>query len=134
MQDTRIEWSRLYEGLDAAHTPRLFVPERYVEKRSSRLQQLAVQALLSSHMFPDTQFDVVWLGSKPTALLRAEMQPTGTFGHSFGYDVEGSDDCFLSDPSVIEQRFHHYNYSERIERALANGAGVFKPADLAPHN
>ena len=129
MRDTQTEKSRLYEGLDAAHTPRLIVPERYVEEGSRKLLDLAAWALLSSQRFPDKQYDVVWLGQKVTRFLRAEVQPTGWWGNSFGHGIEDSDDLFLPDPGVFESGD---SYVGRIERALENGAGVYKPADLAP--
>jgi len=129
--EPQIDPAKIYEGLDAQHTPRLFVPERYVEKGSGKLQRLAAYALLAAQMIPDTQFDVVWLGSRPTASLRAVTQATGTFGHSFGHPVDGTEDHFLVDPFIVEQWPNgRFTYVGRIEEALKNGAGVFKPADL----
>ena len=129
-QESQTNREKLYEGLDAAHTPRLIVPEIYVAKRSNRLQTLAAWALLSSHTSPNTQFDVVWTGNKVSRLLRAEIQPTGTYNHNFGYGVDESDDYFLLDPSVIESSTRHFTYIGRVEAALNNGAGIFEPADL----
>lgn len=122
---------RIYEGLDAAHTPRLFVPEIYVEQGSRKLELLAAQALLSSQMFPETQYDVIWLGNRITRLLRADIQPSGRWDPSFGLVIEGSDDRFVPDIGLIEQWPGGFTHMGRIERALANGAGVFKPADLS---
>lgn len=123
---------RLYEGLDAAHTPRLFVPEVYVEKGSRHLELLAARALLDSQMFPTKQFDVVWIGSRVTRSLRADLQVTGRWDHSFGHMVEGSDEHFLVDPGLIwNLPGGATSYPGRIEQALENGASVFSPADLA---
>ena len=132
--EPRIDRGRLYEGLDAQHTPRLIVPEQYIEQRSGKLQRLAGQALLSAQLFPEKQFDVVWLGSRPSRLLRADTQPTGSFGHSFGYFVEGDNNFFLPDPGRIMRGDREFTYLGRVEDALKNGAQVFKPADLAPRN
>lgn len=129
-EEPRFEERTLYEGLDSVHTPRLVVPEIYVAKRSNRLQMLAGRALLASHVEPNTQFDVVWLGKKEQRILRATVQTTGTFNHDFGYRVEGSEDYFLPDPSWIESGLEHFTYIGRIEKAIQNGAGIFKPADL----
>lgn len=129
-EEVNIDRNRLYEGLDGAHTPRLFVPERYVANRSRRLQKLTAWALLSSHVDKRTQYDVVWTGRRPGPLLRAEIQPTGRFNDEFGQSVEGSNDFFLVDISRIESSMRSYTYIGRIEAALENGAEIFKPSDL----
>jgi hypothetical protein len=126
--EIEVETGRAYEGLDAAHTPRLIVPERYVADGNHRLRELAAWALLSSHTEPTKQFDVVWLGRKAGRFLRAEVQPTGFYTHSLGYSVEGADEFYLPDPGRFENGM---NYTRRIETALQNGAEVFRPADLA---
>lgn len=125
------EKNQVYQGLDTDHTPRLFVPERYIEVGSSRLERLAGRALLASQMFPETQFDVVWTGQKVTPRLRAEVQPTGTYNHSWGLLLEGTDEHFRISPAMFERWPGQFSYSGRIEDALKNGAGIFKPADLA---
>lgn len=124
---------RAYEGLDAQHTPRLIVPERYIEKRSEKLQRLAGIALLNAQMKPDTQFDVVWTGDKVTRFLKAEVQPLGTFiePYGMGRPVNGTDERFLTDPGLLQTFSTSFTYIDRVEDALKNGAGVFKPSDLA---
>ncbi len=126
----KIDRDRLYEGIDSTHTPRLIIPEKYVANRSRRLQKLTAWALLSSHVDKSTQYDVVWTGRRAGPLLRAEIQPTGTFNDEFGQSVEGSDDFFLVDVSWIETGIRSFTYAGQIESALENGAQIFKPSDL----
>lgn len=119
---------KFYEGLDADRTPRLFVPESYLVRGSGRLERLAGRAFIQSQLFPDGQYDVVWHGSEPSAFFRGGVYPTGAWvSDGFGLRVEGSDRLFLS---YIDYE-DGVSVDERIQHALAHGAGVFKPADLA---
>jgi hypothetical protein len=132
--DTQIDRDRIYDGLDAAHTPRLFVPEKYIVDGSNKLERLAARALLDSQMFPKTQFDVVWFGRTASHMLRADIQPFGTYDPEFhfGHRVEETGELLVPDIGHIQNLpGGATSFIGRIEEALKNGAGVFKPADLA---